>query len=96
MSDNEYNISEPFVLRSDGIMSDRELWAHDMNPEHEAAFDEYLYRKALGEAAEKELARREELAKKELQDKLELEIELLMKERISIKIIKKKRKRKRF
>lgn len=49
----------PYVLQSDGKMSDRELWAAEMDDALERKFDNYLLIKAVGDAADKELAIRE-------------------------------------
>lgn len=49
----------PFVLQSDGTMSDFELWNSEMDPDSERQFDQYMLIKSVGEAAEKELAIRE-------------------------------------
>lgn len=49
----------PFVMGADGSMSDREIWAAELDPELEDKFDQYLLIQAVGEEAEKELARLE-------------------------------------
>ncbi len=41
-----------------GVMSDRAIWAAEMDDESEARFDDYLYMRAVKEAAEAELAKR--------------------------------------
>lgn len=48
----------PYVA-GEGGPSDRELWAVEMDDESEAQFDKYLLIKAVGEEADKEIARRE-------------------------------------
>jgi len=53
----DYEKKGPFV--KDGEMiSDREIWKADMNPDSEKKFDDYLYTKELNKAALKELAKR--------------------------------------
>lgn len=54
---DDYEKKGPFVKDGD-IVSDREIWKADMNPESEKKFDNYLYTKALNIAARKELAKR--------------------------------------
>lgn len=49
----------PFVLQSDGSMSDFDIWNAEMDADSERQFDQYMLIKAVGEAAKKELAIRE-------------------------------------
>ena len=49
----------PYVLHSDGTMSDSDIWEAEMDPEVELKYDQYLYIRELNAAAKKELARRE-------------------------------------
>lgn len=49
----------PFVMTADGTMSDREIWASEMDQELEDKFDRYMLIQAVGEEADKELVRRE-------------------------------------
>jgi membrane-bound lytic murein transglycosylase B len=48
----------PYVIYN-GEISDAAIWEAEMDEELERKFDEYLYAKALYEAAEAELARRD-------------------------------------
>jgi hypothetical protein len=48
----------PFVVTADGKMSDRDIWAAEMNPDLEKKFDNYMLLKAINAAATEELKRR--------------------------------------
>jgi hypothetical protein len=50
--------SGPYVLM-DGLKTDARLWEAEMDQQSEDAFDQYMYIKALNEAAVNELERRE-------------------------------------
>jgi hypothetical protein len=49
----------PFVMGADGTMSDSDIWAAEMDQELEDKFDQYMFIQAVGEEAEKELAKLE-------------------------------------
>lgn len=54
---SDYEKKGPFV-KTDGGVSDREIWKADMDPAIEKKFDDYLYAKKLHKVITIELAKR--------------------------------------